>query len=150
MTPLQVQVRLDTRSLDRWTGEIKRKHPEVFDRILTESGMLLAKTMRQKAPVRTGFLRDSIIIRKNRNWVEVGPTANYAPYVEFGTRPHIIEPVHASVLAFEIGGGTVFARRVHHPGFPGRFFVKSTKEECLPKIQAIVKEMYQLLFRGEA
>lgn len=150
MTPLRVQVRLDTRSLERWAGEIKRKHPEVFDQILTESGELIAKTMREKAPVKTGFLRDSIVIRKNSDWVEVGPTAFYAPFVEFGTRPHIIEPVHASVLAFEIGGRTVFARRVYHPGFPGRFFVRGTKEECLLKIQAIVKETYQLLFRGEA
>lgn len=149
MTPLKVQVRLDTQSLDRWAGEIKKKHPEVFDQILTEGGELLAKTMREKAPVKTGFLRDSIIMRKNSGWVEVGPTARYAPYVEFGTRPHVIEPVHANVLAFEIGGRTVFAKRVHHPGFPGRFFVRSTKEECLPKIQALIKETYELLFKGE-
>lgn len=146
--PVQVQVRIDAKGLMEWAGEIKRKHPEVFDELLTVSGDLIAKTMREKAPVRTGFLRDSIVIRKAKDYVEVAPTEPYAPYVEFGTKPHIIEPVHASVLAFEIGGETVFARRVQHPGFPGRFFVRSTKEECLPKIREIILDYYKMLFGG--
>ncbi len=147
--PAQIQFRLDAKTLDRWAGLIKHRHFEVFDELLARSGDLIAKTMKQKAPVRTGFLKNSIVIRKGKSHVEVSPTASYAAYVEFGTKPHIIEPANASVLAFEVGGQTVFAKRVQHPGFPGRFFVKSTKEECLPKIQALILDYYRLLFRGE-
>lgn len=142
----QIQFRVDAESFDKWGNRIKREAPQVFDGLLTQSGDLVAKTMKEKAPIKSGFLRESITIRKGQNQVEVGPTAKYAPFVESGTRPHIIEPVSATVLAFEIGGETVFARRVSHPGFSGRFFVRETKDECLPQIQSLAREMYELLF----
>jgi len=148
--PLQVQIRIDAERLDKWAGRIKREAPEVFDELLTQGGEIIAKTMRGKAPVKTGFLRESIIIRKGRQSVEVAPTASYAAYVEFGAKPHIIKPVHASVLAFELRGQTVFARSVQHPGFKGRFFVKNTKEECLPQIQELTLALYKQLFAGES
>jgi hypothetical protein len=142
----QIQFRVDAESFDKWGNRIKREAPEVFDELLVQSGDLIAKTMKEKAPVKSGFLRESITARKGQGQVEVGPTAKYAPFVEFGTKPHIIEPVSASVLAFEIDGTTVFAKRVMHPGFSGRFFVRETKDECLPQIQSLAREMYELLF----
>jgi hypothetical protein len=147
--PVSVEVDLDMEPFQKWVERVKREAPKVFDEFLHRSSSLIAETMRLKVPVRGGFLRDSIVIRKSGESVEVGPTVSYAPYVEFGTRPYIIEPVHASVLAFEIGGETVFAKRVLHPGFPGRFFVKSTSEECLPKLQELVLNLYCQLFYGE-
>lgn len=147
--PVSVEVDLDMEPLQKWVEHVKREAPKVFDEFLDNSSSLIAETMRMKAPIRTGFLRDSIIIHKSGDTVEVGPTAPYAPHVEFGTRPHIIEPVQASVLAFEIDGQTVFAKRVQHPGFPGRFFIKSTSEECLPKLRELVLNLYCQLFYGE-
>ena len=96
---VQVQFRVNTESFGKWADRIKREAPQVFDGLLAQSGDLIAKTMKEKAPVKSGFLRESITIRKGHSQVEVGPTAKYAAYVEFGTRPHIIEPVSASVLA---------------------------------------------------
>lgn len=47
-------------------------------------------------------------------------TAPHAPYVFGPTRPHVIRPRSARVLAFPSGAGgggkIVFARRVNHPG----------------------------------
>jgi hypothetical protein len=142
----QVQLQINTESFGKRANRIKREAPQVFDGLLAQSGDLIAKTMKEKAPVKSGFLRESITIRKGHGQVEVGPTAKYAPFVEFGSRPHIIEPVSASVLAFEIGGTTVFAKRVMHPGFSGRFFVRATRDECLPQIQSLAQELYELLF----
>lgn len=36
--------------------------------------------------------------------------------VNDGTRPHIIRPRQAKALKFKIGGRTVYAKVVHHPG----------------------------------
>lgn len=144
--PVQIQFRVDARKFEGWAGRVKREAPEVFDELLTRSGDLIANVMRKKSPVKTGFLRDSIRVRKGQEAVEVVPTAPYAPYVEFGTSPHFIFPNVGNVLAFEIGGKTVFARRVFHPGFPGRFFVQGTREEALPQVRGLAEEMMNLLF----
>jgi hypothetical protein len=39
---------------------------------------------------------------------------------------------------------------VQHQGFKGRFFVKNTKEECLPQIQELTLALYKQLFAGES
>jgi hypothetical protein len=44
----------------------------------------------------------------------------YAPYVEYGTRPHAIVASPGKVLHFWSGGVSVFAGRVLHPGFFGK------------------------------
>lgn len=41
---------------------------------------------------------------------------NLAAGIERGTRPHVIRPRRAKVLAFTVGGRRVFARLVNHPG----------------------------------
>src|SRR5687768_13626766 len=41
-------------------------------------------------------------------------------YVEEKTRPHVIEAKGKKPLAFKVKGKLVFARRVNHPGTPGK------------------------------
>lgn len=78
--------------------------------------------------VKTGYLRRSIVPGKLTNdTAEVDARTHYAATLELGSKPHIIRPVRAKVLAW--GGirrlsGTLakgsspthFARLVHHPG----------------------------------
>lgn len=45
-----------------------------------------------------------------------GFRARHASYVNDGTPPHVIEAKDGGVLRFKIGGKTVFAKRVNHPG----------------------------------
>lgn len=81
-----------------------------------------------RTPVRTGRLRAS-----NTGEVDtptafrcegrmVNPTS-YAMDVHQGTPPHRIEPRNATVLRFEVGGETVFAAYVNHPGTAPRPFL---------------------------
>ena len=49
-----------------------------------------------------------------------GNSYNLGFLLENGTKPHLILPVDASVLHFEINGEDIFARIVHHPGFKAR------------------------------
>lgn len=52
--------------------------------------------------------------------------ADYALFVHEPTRPHLIRPKNpGGVLRFQVGGRTVFARLVHHPGTKGRPFLRN-------------------------
>lgn len=81
----------------------------------------------------------------------------YAGIHEYGgtTKPHIIEPKKAQVLAFAgKGGSPVFAKRVNHPGskMPERSYMRSSLHDMSVEIslgmktavvQAIQKEIHQ-------
>lgn len=47
---------------------------------------------------------------------DIHADAAHAEFVRDGTRPHVIVPVRARVLRFEVGGDVVYAARVNHPG----------------------------------
>lgn len=80
------------------------------------------------APVGTGRLRSSIRLERRstfglrQRWT-VGSDVEYAPMVNDGTKPHIIRPKRANALRFKVGGKTVFAKVVHHPGTRARPFL---------------------------
>lgn len=95
--------------------------------------------------VRTGNLRSSINVQGPSDsasgiYASVGTKVVYAGVHEFGgqTAPHVITPRNARVLAFPLGGKTVFARRVNHPGsrMPERSFLRSSLRELAPTIRA--------------
>jgi hypothetical protein len=49
-------------------------------------------------------------------------------YVLGGTRPHVIRPVRARALKFTMGGQTVYAKVVMHPGTqPNRFLQEALR-----------------------
>ena len=99
--------------------------------------------MQQEAPVRTGRLRRSIqsTLKRGKDFVEafIGPTVSYAVFVERGTKPHIIRPVYARYLRFEVAGRIVFAREVHHPGTRPNPFVRRTAEIVRQKLREGIK-----------
>jgi HK97 gp10 family phage protein len=97
--------------------------------------------MSAKAPVRSGRLLGSI--RKDVRSLEatIGPTVPYAIYVEYGTAPHEIRPVNASVLRFEVEGKIVFTPIVHHPGTRAQPFIRETAEATIQKIPELWNEI---------
>jgi len=42
-----------------------------------------------------------------------------ARWTDRGTRPHVIRAKRGKVLVFKVGGRTVFAKQVQHPGYKG-------------------------------
>jgi phage gpG-like protein len=92
--------------------------------------------------VRTGVLRASIhhqvLMSATSVTATIGTGVNYARIHEFGV-PHsweIPKLKSARVLAFEVGGESVFTRRVTHPALPERSFERSTLAEMAPYIRA--------------
>lgn len=72
---------------------------------------------KRRAPVKTGNLRRSIHLgRVTARSAETIAGANYAAFVEFGTKPHEIRPRTKRVLRWKSGGSYRYARRVQHPG----------------------------------
>lgn len=90
-------------------------------------------------PVDTGRLRASIRMDPPRLFslrpsVRVGSDVFYAPYVNDGTRPHVIRPKRARALRFVVGGQVVFARVVQHPGTKANpFLTRALREVARPR-----------------
>lgn len=91
----------------------------------------IANQARADVPVRTGHLGQSIgegpITFTGPRTVHgsVHVNADYAVYVHEGTRAHVIGPRRAKALRFQIGGRTVFAKLVRHPGTRARPFLRN-------------------------
>lgn len=68
----------------------------------------------------------------------VGTPVEYAPYVEFGTGPHVIEPDTAEALHWTEGGQDVFATRVMHPGTPAQPFFRPAIRQTRRNLPSVV------------
>jgi hypothetical protein len=77
----------------------------------------------------------------------VEASVNYAAFVEYGTRAHIIRPRNKRILRFAANGGSarltgavrrggsaVFAREVHHPGTRPHPFLVPGARAALTKV----------------
>ena len=91
------------------------------------------KYLNLKTKRHTGRLAQIIVAMPEAGTAVVEPTAPYAEYIEYGTRPHIIRPRNKKVLASRQGGFTkngigygiynIFGTEVRHPGTAARPFV---------------------------
>lgn len=108
-------------------------------RVLIESANFLLTEMEARVPVDTGDLRRSLGVRVEGNRILVGPSAPYAPYVEFGTAPHDIKPKAGhKALKFMVNGHPVYAKIVHHPGTKAQPFVRPAFEAWAASLGAVV------------
>ncbi|WP_030684284.1 HK97 gp10 family phage protein [Streptosporangium amethystogenes] len=115
------RLRLDRAALNRTFSATSRREGDAAARQVVARAKVLA-------PVDTGRLRASIRVERRsffglrQRWT-IGSDVEYAPMVNDGTRPHLIRPRRAQVLRFKVGGKTVFAKVVHHPGTRARPFL---------------------------
>lgn len=97
--------------------------------LMRQLALTAVAEQKKLVPRRTGNLARTIGIGSvTAVSAETLATANYAAYVELGTRPHDIVPRSKKALRFAVGSGAtlagkprkgasvVFAKRVHHPG----------------------------------
>jgi len=96
--------------------------------------------LRERAPRRTGQMAGGVGSVVYGRMAIVGLRAHYARFLEFGTRPHEIRPRRARALRFVVGGRTVFASRVEHPGVRPRRFVQAVAEELGEQLGSIFEE----------
>lgn len=93
--------------------------------VVREAAAQVEQLTWQVEPERTGNMKQktqALVAQDDGPILSVDITANtdYAGYTDAGTKgPYVIVPNRARVLVFEGAGGTVFTRRVVHPGIPG-------------------------------
>jgi len=122
-------IRVDDTKLQSWLREEPARQAESLRLFQEEGSAIVMEEMRAEAPIRSGFLRESIATYMTPQGFTVYPSAPYAEAVEKGVGPRTIFPVRAQVLRFETeAGAIIFAKHVKHPGFPGRWFVRRTAE----------------------
>lgn len=91
----------------------------------------------------TGALRQSLFNRAIPKGREVGHDPQRAPhalFVNFGTRPHVIEPKNRKALRWAGGGKFFFAKRVNHPGYRGDAYIVEAAIEAIRLFRAAVDE----------
>jgi len=114
--------------------DISKYGERVIDNLIKaqrETAKDLLKDVKVRAPVNTGAYRDSIQMSETtfdgnviRTSVytdatvvdSAGRAYNLGELIEYGTRPHLIEPVREQYLKFTIDGKTIYASHVFHPG----------------------------------
>jgi len=110
--------------------------------VLVTSANYLKAEMEARVPVRTGRLRQSIQVRLSGQEITVGPDTPYAGYVEFGTKPHVIEAKNGKSLAFTMGGRTVLVKKVNHPGTRAQPYVRPAFEAWVDTLGGLVAEAH--------
>lgn len=108
----------------------------ILQRALAASQAILAKhTTKATVPWRTGFLTQSFRAEMTPGMLRWFPTASYAPYVEFGTKPHSI--VARAKKALFWPGADHPVSSVNHPGTKPNQFMERIVAASQPEIDAM-------------
>jgi hypothetical protein len=121
---------------------------EAIGQLVEQAGDQATEAIFDSLPVPevTGELKDSGSWRyiggseSSGQW-EITFTAPQAGWTDEGTSPHVIEG--NPVLVFNVGGTTVFARRVEHPGnAPSGWFTDSVTDDAwASEVQAAIDSL---------
>ncbi|WP_457567889.1 HK97 gp10 family phage protein [Desulfurobacterium sp.] len=101
---------------------------------------------------RTGHLQQSIhpdFSRVNEGRAEIVAGVSYAPFVEFGTRPHLIRPRRRKSLRWATEEGYIFAKLVRHPGSRPYPFFRTAIEEGLEEAKKDFAQAFLRALRRE-
>lgn len=105
------------RTLKRWQTAARR------------AALITEQKIKSDAPVATGNLRNSISVTRQSDFEWLAKAeADYASFVEDGTRAHVIYP-RGNVLVFywPVTGRTMFLKKVNHPGTRAQPFFGSSR-----------------------
>ena len=101
---------------------------------------------------RTGHLQQSIradLSKVHEGKAEIVANASYAPFVEFGTKPHLIKPERRQTLRWATDSGYAFAKLVKHPGSKPYPFFRKAIEEYLSEAEKSFTEVFLKALKGE-
>jgi hypothetical protein len=127
-----------------------RRTVRLFDTAETQAYALAGyflTVIRARTPRRSGKVAASWTIHYHKVqdatvW-EISPDGKerQVTFLEFGTRPHVIEPKDKEALRFEVDGETIFATRVFHPGTKPLGFVRLTQDDLDKSAKEIAEKL---------
>lgn len=71
-----------------------------------------------------------------------GKSVNYALFVHFGSKPHVIYPKKKKALRWAGLGAFVFAKKVNHTGYKGDPFMTNASQETFKNLEQIFTRVY--------
>lgn len=110
-------------------------------RFFTASAIDVQRNAKKRAPVDTGRLRDSIVYEVQGGAVPmqatIGTNVKYAPFVEFGTRPHFPPPSALETWARRHGlpNGFVVAQAIAIHGTKEHRYLRGGLEDSVSGIK---------------
>lgn len=137
------------KELARKFAEISQKATNVVEKALVKGGLMVERDAKRLCPADTGRLRASISHRltgagTKNPVVEVGTNVEYAPYVEFGTRPHYPPPGAlrrwAQLHGMKPGAEFAIARKIAAKGTPAKPFLFPAFNANKDKVKQMVVE----------
>lgn len=150
-----IQLDIDVSRLEQMPDQVRRA-AEIALRL---TALQFWGDIREESPVRTGRMAGAWDLRQvdPLTW-SIGTDVVYAPAVLLGSGVHgpnrfpiWIEPVRAKALRFQIGGNTIFAARVLHPGIepnPAHTRAMQSTEARLPDFIAQALDQVGLVGEG--
>ncbi|UZR29076.1 hypothetical protein [Methylococcus mesophilus] len=96
------------------------------------------------AHTKTGALFQSVRLRKAPGGYLIDHDERRAPHAEFvqwGTKPHVIQPKNRKMLRWAHGKSFVFARFVRHPGYKGDPYMKRAAEDAPRHFERIIRQL---------
>ncbi len=110
---------------------------------LQEAGFKVEDEAKESAPHDSGYYRNNIgFDGKNK----VIANAKYSATLEYGSKPHIIEPTGGKkALAFQIDGQEIVVKKVHHPGTKPLAIMRN----AALKVQKQVGGIFQKNFKND-
>ena len=143
---MAIQIRVN--GIDAAKGQL-RSLPEAIEASVIRQMAQIAYDSAERgadAHTKTGAMRQSLFARAIPKGREVGHDLQRAPhalFVQFGTRPHVIEPSKKKALRWPSGGAFAFAKRVNHPGYRGDAYLARAADDAVRQFAAIVDRALQ-------
>jgi len=144
-------IEVNVQGIEAIRATFARLVPEAQTKVLKGLAQVAFDTAQRQVDThtQTGALARSLRLRSDGDdgWI-IGHDqqhAPYAPFVHFGTRPHIIRPREKKSLRWPSGAGGktgfVFAKWAKHPGFSGDPWLVQAADEAVRQFDAIVKRV---------
>lgn len=125
--------------------------PEMRDKVLRGMAQIAFDTAQRQVDThtQTGALARSLRLRSDGDggWI-IGHDrqhAPYAPFVHWGSRPHVIRPREKKALRWPSGRGSatgfIFAKWAKHPGYEGDPWLVKAADETVRQFDAIVRRV---------
>ena len=145
---MQIEAELDLSEVDRLLDGLESSLPQLQMKIGKQVRHATFAESQNRCPVKKGILKKSGYERvEGRNHV-IGYTAPYAVPQELGSRPHIIVPKNKRFLHWKVGGKSIFAKKVNHPGNPPKAYLRGAWAAIRPRVPKIAKAVIEQHLRG--